>query len=47
MTKAMSMQKVKVRGQMSMSQRSKPNLGVSGRQLQFELTYSDEMINKP
>ena len=30
MTKVMSMQKVKIRGQRSRSQRSKPNLGVSG-----------------
>ena len=36
MTKARSMQKVKVRSQWSMSQRSKPNLTVSGPLLQFE-----------
>ena len=43
MTEVMSMQKVKVRGQRSRSQRSNPNLAVSGPQLQFEFTYGDEM----
>ena len=38
------MQKVKVRGQRSRSQRSQPNLAVSRLQLQFEITYDDEMI---
>ena len=38
-----SMQKVKVRGQRSRSQRSKPNLAVAGP---FEFTYGDEMMHK-
>ena len=41
MTEVMSMQKVKVRSQRSRSQRSQPNLPVSG--LQFEFTFDDEM----
>ena len=41
MTKVRSMQKVKVRGQRSRSQRSQPNLTVSGLYLQFEFTYDD------
>ena len=45
MTKVMSMQKVKVRGQRSRSQRSQLNLTVSGLWLQFEFTYDDEMIH--
>ena len=44
-TKVMSMQKVKVRGQRSRSERSQPNLTVSGLQLQFEFTYDDEMVH--
>ena len=46
MTTVMSMQKVKVRGQRSRTQRSKPNLAVSGPYLQFDFTYDDEMIHK-
>ena len=42
-TKVTSMQKVKVRGQRSRSQRSQPNFTVSG--LQFEFTYDDEMMH--
>ena len=42
----MSMQKAKIRGQRSRSQRSKPNLAVSGLQLQFEVTHDDEMMHK-
>ena len=45
MTKVRSMQKVKVRGQRSRSQRSQPNLTVSGLYLQFEFTYDDEMMH--
>ena len=45
MTKVMSMQKVKVRGQRSKSQRSQPNLTVSGLKLKFEYTYDDEMMH--
>ena len=45
MTKVMSMQKVKVRGQRSRSQRSWPNLSVSGLYLLFEFTYGDEMMH--
>ena len=37
--------KVKVRGQRSRTQRSKPNLDVSGPYLQFDFTYDDEMIH--
>ena len=44
-TEVMSMQKVMVRGQRSRSQRSQPNLSVSGLELQFEFTYDDEMIH--
>ena len=44
-TRVRSMQKVKVRGQRSRSQRSRPNLTVSGLLLQFEFTYDDEMIH--
>ena len=44
-TRVRSMQKVKVRGQRSRSQRSRPNLTVSGLQLQFEFTYDDEMLH--
>ena len=44
-TRVRSMQKVKVRGQRSRSQRSGPNLTVSGLQLQFEFTYDDEIIH--
>ena len=43
-TRVTSMQKVKVRGQRSRSQRSQPNLAVSGLYLQFEFTYDDEMM---
>ena len=45
MTKVRSMQKVKVRGQRSRSQRSQPNVAVSGLSLQFEFTYDDEMMH--
>ena len=45
MTKVTSMQKVKVRGQRSRSQRSQTNLTVSGLLLQFEFTYDDEMMH--
>ena len=41
-TRVMSTQKVKVGGQRSRSQRSQPNLTVSGL---FEFTYDDEMIH--
>ena len=40
-TKVTSMQKVKVRGQRSRSQRSQPNLTVSGMCFQFEFTYDE------
>ena len=36
----------KVRGQRSRSQRSQPNLTVSGPELQFEFTNDDEMMHK-
>ena len=42
----MSMQKVKVRGQRSRSQRSWTHLAVSGPQLQFEFTYGAEIMHK-
>ena len=42
----MSMQKVKVKGQRSRWERSKPNLAVSGLQLQFESTNGDGMEHK-
>ena len=45
MTNVRSMQKVKVRGQRSRSQRSQPNLTVSGLKLQFEFTYDDEIMH--
>ena len=45
MTKLRSMQKVKVRGQRSRSQRSQHNLTVSRLLLQFEFTYDDEMMH--
>ena len=45
MTNVSSMQKVKVRGQRLRSQRSQPNLTVSGLYLQFEFTYDDEMMH--
>ena len=45
MTRVRSMQNVKVRGQRSRSQRSQPNLIVSGLWLQFEFTYDDEMMH--
>ena len=45
MTNVRSMQKVKVRGERSRSQRSQPNLTVSGLQLQFEFTYDDEIMH--
>ena len=41
----MSMQKCKVRGQRSASQRSRPNLAVSGLWLQPEFTYGYEMMH--
>ena len=40
------MQKVKIRGQRSRSQRSNPNFAVSGPYLQFEFTYDDKMMQK-
>ena len=43
--KVTSMQKVKVRGQRSRSQRSTPNLAVSGLYLQFEFTYGNEIMH--
>ena len=46
MTEMTSMQKVKVRGQRSRSQRSTPDLAVSGPYLQFEFTYDDEMLHR-
>ena len=45
MTQVTSMQKDEVRGQRSRSQRSKPNVTVSGLYLQFEFTYDDEMMH--
>ena len=42
-SKVMSMQKVKVRGQRSRSQRSTPNLAVS--RLKFEFTYGNEIMH--
>ena len=45
MTKVMCMQKVKVRGQRSISQRSWPHLAVSGPWLQFAFTYYYEMMH--
>ena len=44
LTDVMSKQKVKVRGQRSSSQTSRPNLAVSG--LQFEFIYGNEMMHK-
>ena len=44
-TRVTSMQKVKVRGQRSRSQRSQPNLTISGLKLQFEFIYDDEMMH--
>ena len=44
-TRVTSMQKVKVRDQRSRSQRSQPNLAVSGLYLQFEFEYDDEMMH--
>ena len=44
-TKVTSMQKVKVRGQRSRSQRSTPNLAASGLELQFEFTYGNEIMH--
>ena len=46
MTEVISMQKVKVRGQRSRSQRSKPTLVVSVLWLQFEFTGGYEMMHK-
>ena len=46
MTEVKSMQKVKVRGQRSRSQRSTPDLAVSGSWLQFEFTYDVEMMHR-
>ena len=45
MAEVMSMQKVRVRGQRSRSQRSKPNFVVSGPWLQSEFTYGNEMMH--
>ena len=42
----MSMQNFKVRGQKSRLQRSKTKLAVLGPNLQFDFTYSDEMMHK-
>ena len=44
-SKVMSMQKVKIRDQRSRSQRSTPNLAVSGLELQFEFTYGNEIMH--
>ena len=44
-SEVMSMQKVNVRGQRSRSQRSTPNLAVSGLWLQFEFTYGNEIMH--
>ena len=44
-TEVTSMQQVKVRGQRSRSERSQPNLTLSGLLLQFEFTYDDEMMH--
>ena len=46
MTKVRSIHKVKVRDQRSRSQRSQPNLTVSGPLLQFEFTNDNEMMHK-
>ena len=46
MTNVRSMQKVKVRGQRSRSQRSQPNLTVSGLYLQLEFTDGYEMMHR-
>ena len=46
MIKVRSMQKTMVRGQRSRSQRSKPNLTVSGLSLQFEFTNGYEIMHK-
>ena len=46
MTELTSMQKVKVRGQRSRSQRSTPNLAISGPKFQFEFTYDDEIMHR-
>ena len=46
MTEVKSMQKVKVRCKRSRSQRSTPNLAISGSWLQFEFTYDDEMMHR-
>ena len=45
MTEVMSMQKAKVIGQRSRSQRSQPNLTDSRLSLQFEFTYDDEVMH--
>ena len=45
-TEVMSMQKVKVRGQRSRSQRSQPHLAVFRTLTPFEFTYGDEMLHK-
>ena len=45
-TRVRSMQKVKVRGPRGGSQRSQPNLTVSGLQLQFEFTNGYRMLHK-
>ena len=44
MTEVRSMKNVKVKDQSLGSQRSKPNLAVSGPYLQFEFTYGAEMM---
>ena len=44
-SEVMSVQKVKVRGQRSRSQRSTPNLAVSGLRLQFEFTYGNKIMH--
>ena len=46
LTDVMSIQKVKVRGQRSGSQRSWPHLAVYGAYLQFKLTYDNAMRHK-
>ena len=45
MTEVMSMQKVKVIGQRSRTQRSTPNLAVSELYLQFECTNGNEIMH--
>ena len=46
MTELTSVQRAKVRGQRSRSQRSTPNWAVSGPHLQFEFKYDDEIMHR-